>query len=911
MEPKSIERIFWDAAQIASADERDAYLARTCAEDAELRRRVEQLLHARALAGSFLEGPPAHLASTAEYRPVREGPGTMIGPYKLLEQIGEGGFGVVFMAEQTEPVRRKVALKILKPGMDGRQVIARFEAERQALALMDHPNIARIFDAGEADSGRPYFVMELVKGIPITDYCDRNSLAVSERLELFVAACQAVQHAHQRGIIHRDIKPSNVLVTLHDGTPVAKVIDFGIAKALGQRLTDKTLVTGFTQMVGTPLYMSPEQAALSGLDVDTRCDVYALGVLLYELLTGTPPFDEEPLRGVGFDEVRRIIREEEPARPSARVSTLGQAATLISASRRSDPERLGQLFRGELDWIVMKALEKDRNRRYDTVADLAADVRRHLRHEPVQACPPSALYRLRTFARKNRTRLGIAGVLLLSLLVAGGGAAWAMRDRAARAAAVGLEAKRALDEAATLLGHGKWPEALAAAKRAQGLMAGGGAAGLRGRVDEMRKDLEMVLRLEQLRFPEATGPAEGAYEEAASDARVARAFREYGIDVEWLDPAEAGRLVRSRPIRLELAMALDHWVKVRTAIPEATRKATGKTRKRLREAARAADPDEWRNQLRDALIDRRPETLIRLAAKAEVEALPLQSLSLMGWALESAGASEQAAAFLRRAQRAHPDDFWINFQLGWSLDHGRHAGPARPRQDEVIRFYTAALALRPRNVPVHLFLGHALAGRGHYEEAAAVYRRAAELDPGESAHRYWLALAHLAAGDRAGYRRACAALPGQTAGTDNPEATSWAVWTSVLSQDAISDPERAVALAEAALRGDPKSDKSAIALGAALYRAGRLDDAIQRLSNADARLQKAGKQPPAYSPAYPWFFLAMAHHRLGRPDEARRWLERGVKRMEEEARDESLWWNRRVTLQLLRQEAEALLGGKD
>jgi WD40 repeat protein/serine/threonine protein kinase len=349
-----------------------------------------------------------------------EGPGTSVGRYRLMEQIGEGGFGVVFMAEQQQPVSRKVALKVIKPGMDTKQVVARFEAERQALALMEHLHIARVLDAGATDAGRPYFVMELVRGIPITEFCDRNGLTPKERLELFVTVCQAVQHAHQKGIIHRDLKPSNVLVTLQDdGTPLVKVIDFGIAKALGQeRLTEKTLCTGFAQMLGTPLYMSPEQAEMSGQDVDTRTDVHALGVLLYELLTGTTPFDKERLKEASYDEIRRIIREEEPARPSTRISTLGKAATTMSANRKSEPRRLSQLFRGELDWIVMKALEKDRNRRYESASAFVADVQRYLHDEPVQACPPSTMYRFRKFARRNRGTLLTATAVAIVVLLA-------------------------------------------------------------------------------------------------------------------------------------------------------------------------------------------------------------------------------------------------------------------------------------------------------------------------------------------------------------------------------------------------------------------------------------------------------------------------------------------------------------
>jgi serine/threonine protein kinase/tetratricopeptide (TPR) repeat protein len=352
---------------------------------------------------------------------VSEQAGALIGPYKLMEQIGEGGFGLVFVAEQQKPVRRRVALKVVKPGMDTRDVIARFDAERQALALMDHPNIARVLDAGATDSGRPYFVMELVHGIPITDYCNQNQLTPRERLELFVSVCQAVQHAHQKGIIHRDIKPSNVLVTSHDGRPMVKVIDFGVAKALHQPLTDKTIYTRFAQMIGTPLYMSPEQAEMSGSDVDTRSDIYSLGVLLYELLTGTTPFDKKRLAQIAYDELIRIFREEEPPKPSTRLSRSTDSLPAIAAQRKTEPARLSKMFRGDLDWITMKALEKDRTRRYETANGLARDVERYLTDEPVEACPPSTGYRLKKLARRHRAALAtvsaFAAVLIAAVIV--------------------------------------------------------------------------------------------------------------------------------------------------------------------------------------------------------------------------------------------------------------------------------------------------------------------------------------------------------------------------------------------------------------------------------------------------------------------------------------------------------------
>jgi serine/threonine protein kinase/tetratricopeptide (TPR) repeat protein len=439
------QSLFAEALERVDPQQRAAFLDEACRDDPALRQRMERLLAQHQHAGAFLEASPLAAALTIE-EAVRERPGTVIGPYKLLEQIGEGGFGVVFMAEQAEPVRRKVALKVLKPGMDSRQVVARFEAERQALAIMDHPNIAKVYDGGAAPSGRPFFVMELVKGVPITGFCDQSHLTPRERLELFVTVCQAVQHAHQKGIIHRDLKPSNVLVTVHDTRPVVKVIDFGVAKALGQDLTDKTLFTGFAQMVGTPLYMSPEQAGQSGLDVDTRSDIYSLGVLLYELLTGTTPFRKERFKRAAYDEIRRIIREEEPPRPSTRLSESKDALPSISAQRHTEPEKLTKLVRGELDWIVMKCLEKDRSRRYETVSAFAADVQRYLSDEPVQACPPSARYRLRKFARRNRgpllAALAVAGLLVLGTVGTSVGLVRALEAEGVAGAAAAAEAEQ-------------------------------------------------------------------------------------------------------------------------------------------------------------------------------------------------------------------------------------------------------------------------------------------------------------------------------------------------------------------------------------------------------------------------------------------------------------------------------------
>ncbi len=726
------ESIFYAARDIPDPDRRREYVRKACGGDQARIAHIEALLAAADGTDSLLDRPMAATEVAIIYQRTTESPGTVIGPYKLVEQIGEGGMGSVWMAQQTEPVKRLVAVKLIKAGMDTRQVIARFEAERQALALMDHPNIARVLDGGTSSSGGPYFVMDLVKGIPITRYCDDQRLTPRQRLALFIPVCQAVQHAHQKGIIHRDLKPSNVLVALYDGKPVPKIIDFGVAKAEGQGLTDKTLVTGFGSIVGTLEYMSPEQAEFNQLDIDTRSDIYSLGVLLYELLTGSPPFSRKELTQAGMLEMLRVIREQEPSKPSTKLSTAEGLPTL-AANRGTEPAKLAKLVRGELDWIVMKALEKDRSRRYETANGFAMDVQRYLADEPVLACPPSAGYRLRKFARRNRVGLAVAALSLFFLVLLGGGGGWVVRDRSAREAEAARQQRerqaKVAGEVEPIFGgvdrlenEQKWHEALEAARRAEAAVAVGEADPATAlRVHQQLRELEFIDRLERIRMERAT-QVEGVFDLVAADRDYARAFREYGVDVDELPVETSIDRLKARPQRaVVLAVALDDWVRARRRVK---REDVGRW-KRLVAVARGIDPEPLRDRVRAAWgqpVANVPDDLRRLADSIDVRTQHTATLAMLTRALQQVQQTDSALRILRDAHYVHPGDFWLNFELGYVLQK-------QEDYEGAVRFYTAAVASQPSSAGAHNNLGNALSAQKKPDEAIACYRKAIELDP--------------------------------------------------------------------------------------------------------------------------------------------------------------------------------------
>jgi serine/threonine protein kinase/tetratricopeptide (TPR) repeat protein len=1066
---KRVKELFLQAVEKADPAARQAFLQEACAGDEELRQQVEALLRQHEQASGYLEPPAVGLPATVDSDPgtgaaasssptaSAEALGSRIGPYKLLQKLGEGGMGVVYLAEQEHPVKRRVALKIIRAGMDTAHVIARFEQERQALAMMDHPNIAKVLDAGTTGSehaaqasadqehllalraqsaGRPYFVMELVKGIPITKYCDQEHLTPKERLELFIPVCQAVQHAHQKGIIHRDIKPSNVLVALYDGKPIPKVIDFGVAKATAQKLTERTMFTEIGQIVGTLEYMAPEQAELNNLDIDTRADIYSLGVLLYELLTGSPPFTAKQLRSAAFTEMLRMIREVEPPKPSTKLSS-SQELPSIAANRKLEPKRLTKLIAGELDWIVMKCLEKERVRRYETANGLAMDLQRYLADEPVAAGPPSASYRLRKFIRRNKRGLATAVVLGVMFLAAVGAVAgtlgWAARDRSARRTITTEKVQLALHDAETLGDRAltfvddnpyQWEstlaQALAALHQAEGLAEPERnaldlallerLARLKARLESDEQDRLFVTRFEEIRLDAAEvdvtkdpgSPFLYVYsshvhtnvEFKEQPSKIRDLFQHHGIALGTASPAEVVAYLNKRPesIQRHMVTALLIWHFHGPADAFEERKWC----EQVINAVSSLDADPWRQRVLQAAAGREWKTLENLAREVKLERQVPALLLFIARALPEELQTIRLA-LLQKTQHAYPGDFWANFDYAWTL-----ATAEPPRWAEAVTHYTAALALRPRRQGIHNNLGTALQGKGDLDGAIAEYRRAIALDPkGAGAHNnlgnafkqkgdpdsaiteYRLAIAAdperaaahnnlgnflkergdldgaiaeyrlaiavdpnsggahnnlgdalknkgdldgalseyslatalnpkdgpawfrhsllcLIKGDQKRFRRDCEWLLERYGETQDPDWAGFLAWHCKLIPDAVPEPAHLVGLAEKAAARHPNSYFHLSNLGGALYRAGRYQEAIQRL-------EEASKAAGGNDDVFGWIWLAMAHRRLGQASEAQRWFERALRWMVQPAhKTPNILWSMELELQILCREAEGL-----
>jgi eukaryotic-like serine/threonine-protein kinase len=907
MEPKGLDEafLFNAARQIEGTEARSRYLAEACAGDSKAHARLIALLRINDEEPGFLQdrATQVQVPLSAE---VSEQPGTQVGLYKLIEQIGEGGFGVVFLAEQQQPIHRTVALKILKPGMDTRHIVARFETERQALALMDHPNIARVLDAGATARGRPYFVMELVRGIPITRYCDEHQLTPRDRLNLFAIVCQAVQHAHQKGIIHRDLKPTNVLVAEQDGKPAPKVIDFGVAKALGHPLSEQSQVTGFGDIVGTLEYMSPEQAEFHATDIDTRADIYSLGVLLYELLTGTTPLTHARLKQAAFTEALRLIREEDPPKPSARLSDSRDSLASISAQRKLEPARLTREVRGELDLIVMKCLEKDRARRYETANGLARDIERHLQDEPVEASPPSAVYRLRKFARKNR-KLIAAVVAFVLLLASGAGiSTWlALKARAAEQNALAAHkneaeqlrlAKKSEARAQAVLKF--FQDKVLSATRPKGQEGGlGKEATIQDALNKAEPDIARLFvdqPLVEASIRNVLGVSYwylGKHELALRQQERALALRKQELGPE--DPETVGAM-NDLGIIFHAQGQIEKARKLFAEVVEVKKRVLG-----------PEDPITLRsiNNLASALAE---EGNLEEASKLMQETLQIQrrllgaedlftlrssyNLAIMlrhlGRVMESRKLFDETLEILQRVfTREHQDTLRVMNELGeLMLDQGEIA-EARKLFEETLEGKRRVLGAKHDETLLTLAnLADAFRLQGRLEGARKLAEEAVALDRreiGADHPQTSVALAILASVHRDAGRFAEAeklyeetlTLQRRVLGPKTPEmqkalnAYAWMLATAANAK--FRSPARAIELAKEAIQNAPKAGDKWNTLGVAYYRNGDSKNAI-------ATLEKFETHVPVRSAAINGFFRAMASWQAGQKGQAREWYDRAL-----------------------------------
>jgi len=732
-------QIFQQALDQPAGPDRELFLGEACSDNQELRARIDALLLAHENPESFLDGPAqkamgAELGETVLVEVERAG--KQIGPYKLLQQIGEGGMGIVFLAEQTEPVKRRVALKIIKPGIDTREVIARFEAERQALAMMDHPNIAKVLDAGTTDHGRPYFVMELVNGHPLTEYCDLHSLTTVERLQLFAAVCRAVQHAHQKGIIHRDLKPGNILVAEYDSDAVPKVIDFGVAKATNQQLTDKTLFTQLGQIVGTLEYMSPEQARRNQLDVDTRSDIYSLGIVLYELLTGETPLNKQSLRSDAFEEILRLIREQEPPLLSVKVSTSKQRDS-VAASRRVEPGRLKALVRGDLDWIVLKTLQKERSERYSTAQELADDLQRHLNDLPILAGPPRTTVRLRKFLRRNYWQCLVAVAAVVLLTMTGYFVVESQRNMREAIADRSQRTSEAIEAASLTLGlaisspvgsTAEWTAVDVSLKRVSDLIADGAvsadvgdrARALLARAEEAHTERDIAQRLENVLITSASHPDRQSWQRM--ERELASIFVDNGFDLDAEEPQVIARRIREHRFAERFADVLELWIGTKAYIggPNGSQDAL----EPWAQAIYAADDDPLRTGIRRLIYAAKPvsrEQIEELTRNVDFSSVSPRTLTWLSSVYGMAGMAAEADRMIRDSLRRHPTDVMLNFDYGYGLAHQK-------RWQEAIRMYSRALTLRPDAAGIWQMMGMSLERVDELDNAREAFERACELE---------------------------------------------------------------------------------------------------------------------------------------------------------------------------------------